>query len=513
MSSPRREWWSLRCSRRCAVRSLMRWVSSATWTRVLPVSCWFAPNRATISAFCSWVSVVMSGAHGSRGTARVRGLAGGDLAGLVDVAAHLLDKRLDRLEALLAAQPLEELDAQVAAVQVAVVVEQVGLDQLAATGDKHRPYADIRGRRVRPPVGGGGAARVHAVAGRHVALGRDEVRGREAQLAAALVALDDLAGDRERRAEQPVGVLDRPAEDQAADVAGGHDLAVDLEQRDDAHLEAPVCAQQRRVALRPVAEAEVLPHAHVRRPQRAGQHLVEEALRAAHGELGVERHHDELLDAEAGHELGLALERRQQQRRARRGDDRHRMGVERQHGVRAADDLAVAEVHAVEGPDGHAPRAWLDVGQARDPHARNPTMGFSCAPGRGSAIAMGPSASTSSTSPGAPSGGSPTTAWPWAARRAASPSSAIRGRNPSAVPSGSTRAGSASATSNGPTRVRRSSSVYASPRSAIRLRTYVPDEHSMRKPARSSSRQSCSKRYTVTSRSGSSSASPSRARS
>src|SRR3954469_24277200 len=47
----------------------------------------------------------------------------------------------------------------------------------------------------------------------------------------------------------------------------------------------------------------------------------------------------------------------------------------------------------------------------------------------------------------------------------------------------------------------------------MRLRTYVPDEHSIRNAARSPSRQSCSKRYTVTSRSGTSTASPRRARS
>src|SRR4051812_43026217 len=126
----------------------MRWLSSAICTRVLPVSCGFAPNLATISAFCSWVSVVMSGAHGSRGAppgrGAPRGLLQGDRARLVDVVAHLLDQRLDRVEALLAAQALHELDPQPRAVQVAVVVEQERLDQLAATGDEHRPHADVR---------------------------------------------------------------------------------------------------------------------------------------------------------------------------------------------------------------------------------------------------------------------------------------------------------------------------------------------------------------------------------
>src|SRR4051794_8183649 len=250
MSRPRREWWSLRCSRRCPVRSLIRWVSSATWTRVLPVSCSFSPNWETISCLRSAVRLM-----------RQRRVAGspGDGSGLVDVRAHLLDERLDRVEALLAAQALEELEAQRLAVQVAVEVEQEGLDELAAAGHEHRPHADVRGRRVGLARRGRRPARVHAVARRDVAVGREQVRRREAELPAALVAVDDLADDRERRAEQRVGVLDRAAEHEAADVARGHDLAVDLEQRHDPRLEALVGRQELRVAVRAVAEAEVLP--------------------------------------------------------------------------------------------------------------------------------------------------------------------------------------------------------------------------------------------------------------
>src|SRR5919109_355444 len=240
MSRPRREWWSLRCSRRCAVRSLTRWVSSAICTRVLPVSWAFSPNWAMISRLRSWVSVM-----------RQRRVAGSscDRPGLADVAAHLLDERLDRLEALLAAQPLEELKAQRLPVEVAVEVEQVGLDELAAAGLEHRPHADARRRGVRRPLHDRRAAGVHAVAGRHVAVGRQEVRRRKAEVAAALVAVDDLARDRERRAEQLVGVLDGAAQDEAADVARRHNLGVDLQKRRDPGLEPPVGGEPRRVAL------------------------------------------------------------------------------------------------------------------------------------------------------------------------------------------------------------------------------------------------------------------------
>src|SRR5512132_1052757 len=55
MSSPRREWWSFLCARRCSVSWLMRSVSSATCTRVFPVSRSSLPNCLVSSAFLSCV--------------------------------------------------------------------------------------------------------------------------------------------------------------------------------------------------------------------------------------------------------------------------------------------------------------------------------------------------------------------------------------------------------------------------------------------------------------------------
>ena len=102
-------------------------------------------------------------------------------------------------------------------------------------------------------------------------------------------------------------------------------------------------------------------------------------------------------DPELADELGLALERGQQARRAARGDDRRGVRLEGDDGVGAADDLAVAEVDAVEGADGDPARTGLDLGERRHLHPRNPTTGFSRPSSRGSAIATGPSASASRT--------------------------------------------------------------------------------------------------------------------
>lgn len=65
---------------------------------------------------------------------RPRGSACGDPAGLVDVALDLRHELVDPVEPLLAAQPLEELQLDLLAVEVALEVEQVGLDQHAQGG-------------------------------------------------------------------------------------------------------------------------------------------------------------------------------------------------------------------------------------------------------------------------------------------------------------------------------------------------------------------------------------------
>src|SRR3954447_10091376 len=457
--------WPPSCSMRCTVSSASSWRTGRSVTST-PA----APSRARASAVARPMppaKPVTSPALPSTrpGICPPSRCSGRDRPRVLDVAAHLLHQRLDRFEALLPPQALEELHPQRRAVEVAVEVHEEGLDELAAAGDEHRAHADVRGGDVHGAVGGPRAAGVDAVAGDDVAIDGDEVGRREAQRAPALVAVGDLAGDREGSAQQLVGVLDRAAEHQPADVAGRHHLAVDLEQVHDACLEAAIAAQQLLAAGRLVAEAEVLPHADVLGVQRADEDVVDEALRAAPGELAVEGDDDQLLHPELLNELDLALERGQQARRASRGHHRRGMRLEGDHGVGVADDLAVAEMDPVEGAHRDAARARLDVGEMGDLHPRNPTTGFSRPSSRGSAMATGPSASatrTCSTSASA----SPAGGWvggtgivcPWPARHAASASTSTRGRKASACSSGSTRSGSASCTSKGPIRVRRSSS-------------------------------------------------------
>ena len=103
---------------------------------------------------------------------------------------------------------------------------------------------------------------------------------------------------------------------QAADVRRGHDLAVELDQLDDARLERVLGGQQRRVAARACCRS-----GSSRRPtrarasRRATSTWSMNSCAVCGGERAVERDHDQLLDAERGDQVRLLLERREQLRR------------------------------------------------------------------------------------------------------------------------------------------------------------------------------------------------------
>src|ERR671933_1372436 len=111
--------------------------------------------------------------------------SGGQPARVLDVAMHLLDQRVGAVEAPLAAEALEEVQAQLATVEVALEVEQVGLHEEPAPGLERGAHADVDGRQA-ADVAHLGAAGVDAVAGDDERGVRDEVRGGIAQRAPAL---------------------------------------------------------------------------------------------------------------------------------------------------------------------------------------------------------------------------------------------------------------------------------------------------------------------------------------
>src|SRR6476469_775483 len=213
ISRPRREWWSLVCVCRCSVSSLIRSVARAIWTSAEPVSLSPRPYLPISSLFFSLVrpiSLFLKKTVHPEGSRPLESST--DALGVIDVAVHLLDQLLDLVVGTLAAQPLDEGDAQGLAVEILAVVDQVGLAQDPAAALESRPDADVDSGR--DAVGEGG---VDPVAGDREAVVGDQVGGREAELAAPLVALDDGTLDHERGAEAVSGPDHVAGGDEGAD--------------------------------------------------------------------------------------------------------------------------------------------------------------------------------------------------------------------------------------------------------------------------------------------------------
>ena len=119
-------------------------------------------------------------------------------------------------------------------------------------------------------------AGVDPVSGAHERLLGYEVCGREAELAPALIAVCDNAGELKARAEQAVGLPHLPGQHEATDVARGDDLAIDLQQRMHDGVKALIGKQQAGIALRLMSEAEVLADRDLTGAERPDKHVVHE---------------------------------------------------------------------------------------------------------------------------------------------------------------------------------------------------------------------------------------------
>src|SRR3954454_25078032 len=110
----------------------MRAVSRATWTSVEPVSPSERPYLPISSCFFSWVRLMRAARIAIAQSRHAE--VGTELARRLHVAAHLRDQILHALEALLAAQAADERNPQRVAVEIGVVIDQVGLHEQAAPG-------------------------------------------------------------------------------------------------------------------------------------------------------------------------------------------------------------------------------------------------------------------------------------------------------------------------------------------------------------------------------------------
>src|SRR5690242_17180656 len=107
-------------------------------------------------------------------------------------------ERLDRFEFLLLSNPSDEGDIDRLAVEVVIEVEEIHLEQRRAVVE-HRPAAEA-GNAVMTDAGDIDAHRIDAVLEPAGGI-QLQIGGREAELTAALVAVNDLARDKPRGAE------------------------------------------------------------------------------------------------------------------------------------------------------------------------------------------------------------------------------------------------------------------------------------------------------------------------
>ena len=260
------------CSRRCSVRWLMRSVRSATWTLVLPVSRSLAPNLAAISRFRSVVSVIGGATVADALGARTRSATeagvrlrqpAAHIARAGDVAVHLLDQRLD---------------AWRSAARRAGGAGSPGAARCRTGRRRSRsgtPRSARRGRcegRAHPDVDGGWHGRWRGTRrrrGRDIRAPRRGSGWRSGSRASRPRSSPRTTSPAqlERGAEEARRLIDLAGQHEAADVTGGDDLPVHLQQRVHRRLKAPVGRQQRGVALRAVAEAEVLADRHPASPR------------------------------------------------------------------------------------------------------------------------------------------------------------------------------------------------------------------------------------------------------
>ena len=177
---------------------------------------------------------------------------------------------------------------------------------------------------------------------------RDEVRRREAERAPALVAVGHDAARLERGAQEPRRLGHLPAATSprmwVEETISPSSSTISVTRVSNA-----VCSRNSAVSPRArLPKRKFSPTDTQVAPQPLDQLVVDELLRGLRHPLAVERDHDQLVDPEAGDQVGLLLERREQLGRGLRRHDRARVRLERQDAVGAGDHGAVADVHAVE---------------------------------------------------------------------------------------------------------------------------------------------------------------------
>ena len=166
---------------------------------------------------------------------------------------HLRDQGIDRGELLFIANLLQEAHLEQTVVDVFGKVLDVDLDA-AVAALKCRVVADV-GERGIVPAAIMGRRSVDAVRQHDLGVGDGEVCRREAQRAAAPVAVDDAVEHGQRAAEARLGCGEVPACNQGADARAADGPAAELDGRADLGAEAVITAHALQESVRALAAA------------------------------------------------------------------------------------------------------------------------------------------------------------------------------------------------------------------------------------------------------------------
>ncbi|MCY1532634.1 hypothetical protein D9M68_679170 [compost metagenome] len=259
-------------------------------------------------------------------------------------------------------------------IEIAGIVQQVDLQVGAPVALDAGTYADVGDARQLLVVQLH-AHQVHAVE-RYAAALELHIRGRGAQLAAELLAVQHSPGNAEGAAQQALGEGEVARGQGLAHPRAADPLAIQLHGSRGFDAEALGLAglqEEGEIAGTIATEAEIVTDLQVRRSQPFNQHRVDELRGAELAQAAVERQAEHLVHALARQQLELVAQARQAHRRCIRAEVLARLRLENHHATgqtqlsrtlaQPLENGLVAAVHAVEIADGGdaAPMLGLQV--------------------------------------------------------------------------------------------------------------------------------------------------------
>src|SRR5258708_623369 len=254
-------------------------------------------------------------------------------AGPGAVVVHLLHQRIDPVELQLVADEADEGDIERRAIEIAREIEQEHFEQWRAIVEG-RAAAEARHAiesHLILSLAPSDPHRIDAVLEAAI-LVEANIGGGIAEIAAAFLAMDHLAGHKPRPAQHSGGVRDLPLGQRHADGAGGNRPLLDIDMGLDVDLDAEprrLADQQAGRADPALAEMEVIADRNAGDAEPPDQVMVNEILRRGPGAGLVAGHHHGAVQARSGQQPQLVGLVREAELGAVRAEEAARMRLER----------------------------------------------------------------------------------------------------------------------------------------------------------------------------------------